>query len=356
MRRIDRFLYRQEKPVGERMLLFPLYVLSLCYGWAVRSRSFFYSLKLLKKKKLPCAVISVGNIAVGGTGKTPLVIALATGLRDRGISIAILSRGYKRIETSKSVVSDGRSLFLSPAESGDEPFLMAQVCQGVPVLVGKDRFKNGRVALQQYGIRGLLLDDGYQHLSLHRDLDILLIDSTLGFGDRHLLPRGILREPLSHLRRAHLFLLTKVGDPETCRPLEREIHAIHPKAQVFHSHYQPISLRDAKNEQEELVSLEGKKILALSGVANPGYFSFLLKKCGMEIVSEAVFPDHHFYTAEDLSSIEERSRGVDFIVTTEKDMLKLQKLGIDHLPLRALRVEMKIWEEEAFFERVISLF
>jgi len=356
MRRADRFLYRKEKSLGERILLFPLYLLSLPYGLAVRMRSLSYSLKLLKTKTLSLPVISVGNITVGGTGKTPLVMTLATGLRDRGISVAILSRGYKRTKTSEPVVSDGKNLFLSPEESGDEPFLMAQACKDVPVLVGKNRFENGRVALQRYGIRGLLLDDGFQHLSLHRDLDILLIDSTIGFGDQHLLPRGVLREHLSHLRRAHLLLLTKVEEPETCWPLERRLHEIHPRAQVFHSHYQPVSLVDTKGEQEKLDPLRGKKILALSGIANPNYFCSLLRKLGTEILREAIFPDHHFYTDKDLSSIESRSRGVDLIVTTEKDMLKLRTLGIDHLPIRALRIEMKIWEEEAFFERVILLF
>jgi len=356
MRRFDRFLYRKEKPLGERILLFPLYLLSLPYGWAVGARSLFYSLRLLKTKTLPCPVVSVGNITVGGTGKTPLVMMLARGLMDRGISVAILSRGYKGTKTSEPVVSDGKSIFLSPEESGDEPFLMAQVCKGVPVLIGKDRFANGRVALQRFGIKGLLLDDGYQHLPLHRDLDILLIDSHIGFGDHHLLPRGILREPLSHLRRAHLFLLTKVDDLEASRPLEKKIHEIHPGAQVFHSHFQPMSLVDPKGEQEELYALKGKKILALSGIANPNDFSSLLRKCEMEIVSEAIFPDHHFYMSKDLSSIKEKSKGVDWIVTTEKDMLKLRTLGIDHLPIRSLRIEMKIWEEEAFLKRIISLF
>jgi tetraacyldisaccharide 4'-kinase len=356
MRRTDRFLYRKEKSLGERIILFPLYLLSLPYGWAVRARSLLYSLELLKTKTLPCPVISVGNITVGGTGKTPLVMTLAKGLMGRGISVAILSRGYKGTQTSEPVVSDGKSLFLSPEESGDEPFLMAQVCRGVPVLVGKDRFANGGVALQRFGMKGLLLDDGYQHLPLHRDLDILLIDSHIGFGDHHLLPRGILREPLSHLRRAHLFLLTKMDDLETSRSLEKQIHEIHPGAQVFHSHYQPMSLVDPQGEEQELVSLKGKKILALSGIAHPDSFASLLRKCGTEIVGEAIFPDHHLYRPKDLSSIKEQSKGVDWIVTTEKDMLKLRGLGIDRLPIRSLRIEMRIWEEEAFFKRIISLF
>ena len=356
MHRFDRFLYRKEKPLGERILLFPLYLLSLPYGWIVRTRSLLYSLQLLKTRTLSCPVISVGNIAVGGTGKTPLVMALAKGLMSRGISVAILSRGYKRTKTSEPVVSDGRNLFLSPEESGDEPFLMAQACKGVPVLVGKNRFANGRIALRQFDIKGLLLDDGYQHLPLRRDLDILLIDSRLGFGDDHLLPRGILREPLSHLRRAHLFLLTKVEDLEASRSIETKINEIHPRADVFHSHYQPMSLVDAQGEEEELDSLKGKKILALSGIAHPDSFSSLLRRCGAEIANEAIFPDHHLYLPRDLSSVKEKSKGIDWIVTTEKDMLKLRRLGMGDLPIRSLRIEMKIWEEEAFFERVISLF
>jgi len=356
MRRLDRFLYRKERSLGERILLFPLYLLSLPYGWAVCTRSLLYSLQLLKTRTLPCPVISVGNITAGGTGKTPLVMALAMQLMGRGISVAILSRGYKGTQTSEPVVSDGWNLFLSPEQSGDEPFLMAQVCKGVPVLVGKDRFANGRVALRRFGMKGLLLDDGYQHLRLRRDLDILLIDSHIGFGDDHLLPRGILREPLSHLRRAHLFLLTKVEDLEASQGLEKRLREIHPGAEVFHSHYQPMSLVDSRGKEEELDSLKGMKILALSGIANPDSFSALLRKCGTEIVSEAIFPDHHGYRPEDLSSIKEKSEGVDWIVTTEKDMLKLQGLGADDLPIRALRIEMKIWEEEAFFKRIISLF
>jgi tetraacyldisaccharide 4'-kinase len=138
--------------------------------------------------------------------------------------------------------------------------------------------------------------------------------------------------------------------------LENKIHEIHPRAPVFHSHYQATSLLNPEGEQEELTSLKGKKILVLSGIANPGYFSTLLRKCGTEIVNEAIFPDHHFYGSKDLSYIREKSKGADWIVTTEKDMLKLQSLRVDHLPIRALRIEMKIWEEEAFFKRIVSLF
>ena len=338
------------------MLLFPLYLLSLPYGGAVQARSLFYSLGLLKTRTLPCPVISIGNITVGGTGKTPLVMALAKGLMEKGISVAILSRGYKGKRVSGPVVSDGKTIFLSPVESGDEPFLMAKACQGIPVLVGKDRFMNGRIALQQFGVKGLLLDDGYQHLSLFRNINILLIDANIGFGDHRLLPRGILREPLSHLRRTDLFLLTKVENVQTIQSLERRIREIHPSSPVFHSHFEPVSLVSANDGQEKLDSIKGAKILALSGVANPVYFSSMLRECGAEIVGEAIFPDHHFYTPEDLSSIEEKGKRADCIVTTEKDMVKLKQLDIHRLPIRALRIGVKIREEEEFYQRVMKVF
>jgi tetraacyldisaccharide 4'-kinase len=298
----------------------------------------------------------VGNITVGGTGKTPLVMTLAKGLMDRKIPVAVLSRGYKKEKNSSALVSDGKTVFLSPRESGDEPFLMAEVLKGVPVLVGKDRFANGQVALQRLGIRGLLLDDGYQHLRLLRDLNILLIDSQTGFGDGHLLPRGILREPLSHLRRAQIFLLTKVESRDACQGLEKKLHEIHPLSQVFHSHYEPLDLVGPAGEQEELHFFKGKKVLALSGIANPDYFSSLLKKSGMEIVREASYPDHYWYTEDDLASIEENRKGTDWVVTTEKDMLKWKNLRITRLPIRALRIQMRIWEEEEFYKRVTELF
>jgi tetraacyldisaccharide 4'-kinase len=354
--RIDQFLYQKEKPFWARVLLFPLYLLSLPYGVAVRIRILFYSIGLLKTKHLPCPVISVGNITVGGTGKTPVVMALARGLREKGISVAILSRGYKGRKPSGPLVSDGKNILLSPGESGDEPFLMAQTLRVIPVLAGRDRFENGQMALQQFGVRVLILDDGYQHLRLHRDLNILLIDSQIGFGDQTLLPRGILREPLAYLRRAHVFLLTKAEQPGTYQQLETILHEINPSSRVFHSHYEPTGLISPEGKWEELHSLQGKRVLAVSGIANPNYFYSLLKRCGMTILGEMVLPDHYFYTARDLISIQEKVRNLDWVVTTEKDMVKLKILNIDYLPIRALRIELRIWEEEEFYRKVMEVF
>jgi tetraacyldisaccharide 4'-kinase len=354
--RIDKILYQKEKPFWVKVLLSPLILLSLPYEWGVRIRTILYAINLRKSKRLPCPVISVGNITVGGTGKTPLVITLAKELTGRGIPMAILSRGYKRKGSSGPLVSDGRTVLLSPEEAGDEPFQIAKALKGIPVLIGKDRFSNGQLALKRLNIRGVLLDDGYQHLQLHRDLNILLIDSEIGFGDHHPLPRGILREPLGHLRRADLFLLTKVEDPDSCRPLEEMLREIHPSSPVFHSHYEPQGLIGPNGEWVGLQALKGKKALAVSGIANPAYFSFLLRKCGMEIVREMIFPDHHRFTSKDLMAIEKESKEADWIVTTEKDIVKLGEMRLLHPSLLALRIEMKIWEEEEFYKRVMEIF
>jgi tetraacyldisaccharide 4'-kinase len=187
-------------------------------------------------------------------------------------------------------------------------------------------------------------------------LNILLIDSEIGFGDHHVLPRGILREPLASLHRAHLFLLTKVRDPENCRPLEKMLREIHPSSPVFHSHYEPQGLIGPDGEWVGLQTIKGKRALAVSGIANPAYFTLLLRKCGMEIVREMIFPDHHRFASKDLIAIEKESREADWIVTTEKDIVKLGGMKIIHRPLFALRIEMKIWEEEEFYKRIMEIF
>jgi tetraacyldisaccharide 4'-kinase len=322
---------------------------------AVRTRASLYSLGLFETKQLPRPVISIGNITAGGTGKTPLVMALAKGLMERGIPTVILSRGYRAKKGAGPLVTDGQKILLSPEEAGDEPFLMAQAVKGIPILIGKDRFKNGQIALERFSVRGFLLDDGFQHLPLQRDLNIVLVDSQIGFGDGHLLPRGILREPLSHLKRADIFLLTKAEDPEASQFLKSKLHEIHPSSPIFHSHYEPTGLVHPDGRIDPLHLLKGKRILALSGIASPTYFYSLLRRCEAEVVEEIIFPDHHLYTAKDLTSMFKKVKGADSIVTTEKDMVKLNGLSFDPLPLLALRIEMKIREEE-FYKRIMEVF
>jgi tetraacyldisaccharide 4'-kinase len=353
--RLDRFLYRK-KSVGLRAMLFPLALASHPYRWAVRLRALAYDRGAFTPKRLPCPVISVGNLTVGGTGKTPLVMFLARHLVERGIPVSVLTRGYKGRKGAGAVVTDGKTILLSPEEAGDEPYLMANLLTEVPILVGKDRWASGQKALRDHRVRGVILDDGYQHLQLHRDLNILLIDVEIGFGDGSLLPRGILREPLSSIRRADLVLLTKVKDPDACSALESELRRRHPSVPIFHSRYEILGLVGPKREQEPFDPIRGKRVLALSGIGNPHSFLSLLRTEGANVVNEVSFPDHHAYTAQDVRGVEGMAKEVDWVITTEKDLVKLRRLKIDALPLRALRIEPKIWEEKEFLKRVMALF
>jgi tetraacyldisaccharide 4'-kinase len=355
MGRIDILLAKKDKTLGERALLSPLYLFSLPYGMGTRLRSLLFDVGLFQAKRLPCPVICVGNLTAGGTGKTPLVMWLAGVLAEKGLPVAILTRGYGGKKASASLLSDGKSILLSQEESGDEPYLMAQHLRETPILVGRDRFRNGQLALAQFGIHGLVLDDGFQHRSLRRDLDIVLIDASLGFGDGHLLPRGILREPLGHLRRAHLFLLTKVEDREACKPLETQLHDLHP-VPIFHSHFEPVAFIGPQGEAKGLQAFQGKRVIALSGIGNPGYFSSQLNKRGITVTGEIIYPDHHVYTPRDVTSFGRRIKEADAIVTTEKDMVKLKNLDLSRLPVWALRIRFQIWEEEEFLKLVLRVF
>lgn len=354
-KRLDRFLYEKEKPFLARLLLLPLYLLSVPYGLAVKAKNHAYEARLLSRKRLPCPVLSIGNLTVGGTGKTPLTMAVAERLSREGISVAILSRGYKRKGTKEAVVSDGREILLGPKEAGDEPYLMARSLKGIPVLVGKDRFQTGRLALERFSVRGLLLDDGFQHQRLWRDLDILLLDSRLGFGDGHLLPRGPLREPLSGIRRARMVVLTKVEEKAHGHALENVIRRFCPQVELYHSYYEATGLVGPGGEWEELSVLRGRKVFVLSGVADPHSFFSLLRRSGALICGEAIFPDHHSYRTSDLTCLNEKVKDCNYLVTTEKDMVKLIRLNLPPVPLRALRVEMRLYEETSFYERILSL-
>lgn len=351
---LERLLYKKEKNLIERIFLFPFYLFSILFGIILKIRVYLYSLGILKTRKLPCPVISVGNLTLGGTGKTPLVMHLAKGLKQRGIHVAILTRGYKGKMKQGFVKINNNHI--SPKLSGDEPFLMAKTLEGIPILIGSNRFRNAQLALKEFLISCFLLDDGFQHLKLHRDLDILLIDSQIGFGDNYIFPRGILREPLSHLRRADIYLITKITNQKSSRLLEEEISKLKPSPIIFHSHYEPLYLLNYKGVKINIESLNGKNVIALSSIGNPHYFSYLLKRCGMVVTNEIIFPDHHSYKERDLTFIKEQVKQVDCIVTTEKDMVKLNYLNIENLPIYALRVEIKIWEEEDFNKKVEEIF
>lgn len=338
------------------MFLFPLFVISWVYGVGVWVRATLYQRGLFKTRQLPCRVISVGNITLGGTGKTPLVAALAKVLRKKGMHVGILSRGYKGLkEKTGGVLSDGTKIYLNPAEAGDEPVMLAKMLSGIPVLVGKKRYQMGMYAHERFSIDVLILDDGFQHLGIKRDVNIALIDSCRGFGNGRLLPRGPLREPLRCLRRASMLILTKAKPSQPLDEIEGVLRSHAPAVPFYHSRYKPVSFVEASaGKVLPPQFIQGKKIFAFAGIADPGYFVYLLQSLGADVLSELHFPDHHPYTPEDVRMISQYRDKVDLFVTTEKDYVKLREIPLDDIPIFVLTIEQEI-VEEAFYQSVFSL-
>ncbi len=356
-KRWEDYLFHEQGRWWVELILFPLFVISCLYRLVVWGRLKLYQKGLLKKKQLPCKVISVGNITLGGTGKTPMVAYLARELQKKGVKVGILSRGYKgRHERKGGVLSDGEKIYLTPAEAGDEPFMLAKMVPGIPLLVGKHRYAMGRYAHEQFGLDVLILDDGFQHIGLKRDLDIVLIDARGGFGNGHLFPRGPLRELLGGLRRASLFILSKAEPSQALGEMENLLRNLAPATPIYHSRYRPVSLLEASSGRVlSPEHIRGKKILAFAGIADPGYFLYLLKGLGAEIVKAIRFPDHHNYAPKDLRMLREYIDKADMFITTEKDYVKLQKMPLDDFPLLIIGIAQEILEEGTFYQKVLSI-
>ncbi|TFG93445.1 MAG: tetraacyldisaccharide 4'-kinase, partial [Syntrophobacterales bacterium] len=279
----------------------PLLLASHVYRGIVSLRNFFYDAGIFAAQKMGCKVISVGNITVGGTGKTPMVIMLAGMLKREGYRPAILSRGYggkRERQGPADVVSDGHDILMGPDEAGDESVLMAERVRGVPVIVGKERSLTGRVAVERFGADVLILDDGFQHRRLFRDINIVLLDSERPFGNGFMLPRGGLREPRRALRRADMVIITSTE--ETDDPPRGEI----PQLPVFSSRRRPVDLvKGREHDIFQLAYLKEKRVCAFSGIAQPDGFRKILEPLCGEIASFVSFPDHHVYTEGDVEHI-----------------------------------------------------
>jgi tetraacyldisaccharide 4'-kinase len=356
-RSLEGIIFGENGSSCQRAYLSPLYVISSIYGWGVRARLFLYGTGLLKGSRLPCKVISVGNITLGGTGKTPTVEHIAKLLKGEGVDVVVLSRGYGgRMERSFGVVSDGKQILLSPGEAGDEPYMLAQRLEGIPILVGRRRDFSGRYASAQFHPHVVLLDDGFQHLRVKRDVDILLVDSHTGFGNGYLFPRGPLREPLDQLSRADLFIITKVEELDTCGELEEMIKSHKKKAVIFHSNYSPDYLTDLDGRKRlPLGYIKGRRIAALSGIANPPYFRRLLEVAGAKVEEEIIFPDHHVYSRKDIPIIQRALRKAECIVTTEKDSPKLSGVIKGDFPAMSMGISLKIIEGDHFKRVLLDL-
>ncbi|MBI5561227.1 MAG: tetraacyldisaccharide 4'-kinase, partial [Deltaproteobacteria bacterium] len=296
---------------------------------------------ILKKEELPCRVISVGNITAGGSGKTPMVIFLAKRLREKGLKVLVLSRGYKRKGRGVAAVSDGERTLVSPEEAGDEPYLMAERLIGVPVIVGKDRVISGLRAFERFSPDVIILDDGFQHIRLKRDIDILLLDSKRWFGSGYLLPRGPLREPLDGMKRADIIMIKGGKAGHALEGVEKP---------CFGFVYRPAGLYDSDGRELDIKGLKGKRVSALCAIANPDSFLETLKGCGAIVVSAINFPDHHWYAPADMERIRKEAGDAELIVTTEKDYVRLKSRPIGGMPVVTLAIEVSLGKKERFLE------
>jgi len=347
-RKMERLFLVRTQTLREWALL-PLVPLSYLYGLGMLTRERLYAMGLFEQRALPVKVISIGNLSVGGTGKTPVVIALANALREKGRRAGVISRGYKRrADEEVFEVSDGKSVRSNPEKSGDEPFLIAQRCPEVPVAVGGNRYAAGRYLLDRFGVDTLILDDGFQHLALKRTVDVLLLDATAPFGNGYLLPRGRLRERLSALGRATLLVVTRSGQARDLQSVRKAIRRVAPGTPLCVTDFIATALeRIGVCGSEGPHALKGQRVVALSGIGNPDAFQRLLEGLGAVVVHHCLFPDHHAYSLQDVRRVTKAAGDLqaDRILTTEKDAVKLRRLeGIDQAGMWAVRIDVE-WKE-----------
>ncbi len=304
-----------------------LYACSRVYELAVRCRLGLYSSGVLRQKSLPCKVISIGNLTVGGTGKTPMVEYVANLLKGLGLKVAVISRGYRGCAQRRGgIVSEGKGIVMGRLASGDEPQLLAARLEEIPLLVGKDRYRVGKLAIRRFSPSVLILDDAFQHLPLKRDLDLLLLDSMRPFGNGYLVPRGALREPMDQARRASAFVLTRWAEASRSIP---ELPVIHTYAQgrpIFRCIHQPETLFLGEEKRPiELASLKGRRLFVFSGIARNEYFRESVVKLEGRVAGFLEFTDHHRYDHSDLERIWKRATdlNVDNLITTEKDYVNI---------------------------------
>lgn len=349
-----------------------LRVCSWLFFFIVKLRLFMYRRRILTVHYLGTFVLSVGNITAGGTGKTPVVELLARTLAARGRRCAILTRGYKsadlpemqewidrqgrRVSYVPKVASDGTTRYLQPLYAGDEPFMLSRNLDNVAVLVDKDRVKSGIFAIEQFGCNTLILDDGMQYLKLRHEIDIVLVDCGFPFGTGALLPRGTMREPRSSLARADYIILTKSeGKPQDA--LISVIRRYNKLADIIVTNHEPDFLQNVfTGEKLPLSILKSKYVACLSGIARPESFESLVAQLGAHIEIRRRYPDHHWFDCSETDAFVQRcaDRAIDFIITTEKDAVRLRKPAELDVPILFLRISIRILQGSQEWSRLID--
>ena len=335
--------------------------LSWIYAGVIFFRNFFYDLNLLKSREFSSLVLSLGNITTGGTGKTPAAATLSDYFQEQGKKVTVISRGYQGKNSKPLLISDGNQILTGPALAGDEAYMLARKLKETPVVICRDKIEAARFACQELNPDILLVDDGYQHRRLARDFDLVLIDATNPFGYNFLLPRGVLREPKSALKRADGIVISR-SDLVSRGKIENIVSRIQnffDSDFIYLSRHVPSGLQSFQGERLDLISLENSRIVAFSGLANPDGFLATLEELGSEVVRHFEFPDHHNYSREDLKQIVNffiQKNNIDFLITTRKDMVKFNQQLIDFLQIKnidPLRLEIKM-EFSSFFPGVES--
>ncbi len=357
----------QNQPFGIRFLLGVLAVFSCVFAWVVSLRYLLYRLGLLRRYPLGIQVISIGNVTAGGTGKTPVTEIFARTLAAEGRKVAILSRGYRRKEApwwqrvftqvilKPLVVSDGKHVLLDSAVGGDEPYMLASNLPGVAVVVDRDRVKAGRYAIKRLGCDTLILDDGFQYQKLKHSIEVVLVDSTNPFGNGRMLPRGILREPARHLKRADIIFLTKCrGDSSQ---VIEEIRQYNRTAEIVECNHAPRVLKDVWSREEfPLEWLRGKTLCTLSGIASPKGFENSLRHLGSKVVWCERYADHHRYDSSEILYALNRTAdmGADALVTTEKDAVRFPRFETSPVRCLYLRISIEILRGRENFTQIIN--
>lgn len=352
-----------------------LSIMSIIYRFLVSLRLWLYKSRIKREHNLGCLVVSIGNLTVGGTGKTPIVEKFAKALTAGGRRVAILSRGYKSAKPSiktkiKSkiqgnpisqepprVVTDGKEVFLDSETAGDEPYMLATNLEGVAIVVDKDRVKAGLHAIKEFDVDTLLLDDGLQYLRLKHRLDVVLIDKYSPFGNEKLLPRGTLREPPKNLKRASYIFITKC-DGSSNEELIKRIRKYNRTAEIIECAHKPKYLENIDSgEKLPLEHLKGKDIGTVSGIAVPESFEDGLKNLGANVELTRRYTDHHRYRKREIQKFIDQclNRDLDMIVTTEKDYVRFPDVDLnENMPIFFLRVEIGILSNEETFEDCIN--
>jgi len=342
---------------------------------AVQFRLWMYDKRIIRNHALGCLVVSIGNLSCGGTGKTPVVEVFARSLSSHGRRVAILSRGYRsknrtlweklahifragEMEIPPKVVSDGKNLLLNSEYAGDEPYMLASNLPDVAVVVDKDRVKSGIYAIDKFQSDVIILDDGFQYLMLKPHINIVLVDATDPFGNGHVLPRGILREPVKNIRRADYIFLTKSDGSHKITHLKRFIRRHTRRAEIIECCHRPQHLVKmfSGKQQLPLEKLQGVKVAALSAIACPASFEHFLEQLGAILIYKDHFADHHRYTQQEIIDFinQAKAAGAEMIITTEKDAVRIPRIDRCDVPLYYLRIQIDILSGQESFDQCIS--